>query len=578
MIRHFSDVVVVGAGLAGERAAIEIKKAGLNVCIVTLVPPRQSHSNAAQGGIQASLANAKESIGDNWRLHFDDTIKGSDWGADQDVVETVTKLAPRLIRELDFWGAAFSRTSEGKINQRAFGGGSKPRAAFASDGTGHILLNTLDSIVMSLDIPVFNWYQLLSLIHNQESVFGITALNRQTGDVEVFLAKAVVLATGGAGRLYRESTNSEKTYGDGQAAALLTGLVPLGNPEAIQFHPTGLVPTSILVTEGCRGDGGALLDKDGKEFMWDYSKKGNMASRDVVSRGMMTHIRKGFGVNSPYGPHLWLDIKRLGKEHIKTNLADVDFLCRTFIGIDPTKEYIPVRPAQHYTMFGIKTDKDCQVYGLKNFYAVGECGCWDMHGFNRLGGNSLLETIAAGYIAGCQIIEELRGLRPDSNFSSEAMECSGLEYARQQGRIRTLIASQGKENVFVLLKELQDIMTEKVGIFRNGQELQKAVYQILSLIDRARYIGLKAKGVKANSELQLALRLEGMLKMALCTAYAALLRTESRGAHFREDYPARDDEKWLKRTLAYFPTGNRLPIIKYESVKITLLPPGERGY
>jgi len=574
---HSSDVVIVGAGLAGERAAIEVASKGFKVNILSLVPPRQSHSNAAQGGIQAALANTKDNQGDDWKTHFDDTIKGSDWGADQNIVEMVCKEAPRLVRELDFWGAAFSRTPEGKINQRNFGGTSKPRCAFASDGTGHILLNTMDSKVMAWNIPVFIRYQALSIIHNEEEALGVTALNLRTGEIEVFLAKAIILATGGAGRLYKETTNSLISFGDGQLIALETGIIPIGNPEAIQFHPTALVPTSILVTEGCRGDGGVLLDKDGKEFMWDYSpKKGNLASRDVVSRSMMRHIKKGLGIESPYGPHLWLDIKRLGEKHIKTKLADVDFLCRTFIGIDPTKEYVPVRPAQHYTMFGIKTQKYCEVYGLCRLYAVGECACWDMHGFNRLGGNSLLETVAAGYFAGKDIVSRYLGSQKPSP-TSEATEA----FEKQTNRIKKLVQSEGKENAFEALKEIQEILWDKAGIFRNGNDLKKALEELVTLNERVENLGLKSKekeSIGANLEIQLALRIPGMIKMALCIVKAAGLRTESRGSHFREDYPKRDDENWLKRTLAYFPEDSKLPEMEYEPVKITILAPGDRGY
>lgn len=573
---HFSDAVIVGAGLAGERAAIEIASRGHNVNIISLVPPRQSHSNAAQGGIQASLANTKSNEGDNWGVHFDDTVKGSDWGADQNVVEMVCKLAPRLVRELDYWGAAFSRTENGKINQRPFGGASKPRCAFASDGTGHVLLNTLDSRVMALKIPVFTRYQLLSLIHDGAEARGITALNLKTGEVEIFLAQVVILATGGAGRLYRETTNALISFGDGCAVALETGLIPIGNPEAIQFHPTALVPTSILVTEGCRGDGGVLLDKDGKEFMWDYSStKGNLASRDVVSRSMMRHIQKGLGIDSPYGPHLWLDIKRLGEKHIKTKLSDVDFLCRTFIGVDPTKEYVPVRPAQHYTMFGIKTNKFCEAYGLKRLFSVGECACWDLHGFNRLGGNSMLETIAAGYIAGNEAVKYIEA---NINLNLAIIHEIQEECRKQEKRIRTLIGRGNEENTFSLYRQMQDILTEKLGIFREGMLLQEAVEQLAMLNQKAQNIGLKHGDSGPNLELQMALRLPGMLKLALCIAKAAFLRTESRGSHYREDYPERDDKNWLKRTLAYFKQDQLFPKINYEPVEITLLPPGDRGY
>jgi fumarate reductase flavoprotein subunit len=569
---HLADVIIVGAGLAGERSAIEIASAGFKPVIISLCPARQSHSNAAQGGIQASLGNIAGGEQDDWLAHFKDTVKGSDWGADQNVVEMVCREAPRLVRELDYWGSAFTRTDAGKINQRQFGGTTYPRCAYASDGTGHILLNTLDSRRMALSIPVLTRYQALSLIHNGERAEGITALNMKTGEVEVFLANAVILATGGAGRLYRETTNSLISYGDGQAIALETGLVPLGNPEAIQFHPTALVPTSILVTEGCRGDGGVLLDKNGYEFMWDYSPtKGNLASRDVVSRSMMRHIRAGFGVPSPYGDHLWLDIKRLGEKHIRENLRDVDYLCRTFVGIDPTKEYIPVRPAQHYTMFGIKTNRNCEAYGLKQLYAVGECACWDLHGFNRLGGNSLLETIASGYFAGRDV---LKYLKTKVVASSEAEHA----YQEQELRIKKLCESDGVTSPFNVLKAIQTIMTENVGIFRNELDLYRAEMALRGVRSTIPSISIKTPQRATNDELSLALRLPGMLKTAHCTVWSAILRQESRGSHTREDFPDRDDTNWLKRTLAYYGKDDSFPTIEYEPVEITHLPPGDRGY
>jgi fumarate reductase flavoprotein subunit len=574
---HLADVIIVGAGLAAERVAIEIASAGFKPLLISLcASAKQSHSNAAQGGIQASLGNIQGGELDDWLAHFNDTVKGSDWGADQNVVEMVCKEAPRLVRELDYWGAAFTRTEAGKINQRQFGGTTYPRCAYASDGTGHILLNTLDSRRMALSIPVLTRYQALSLIHNGECVEGITALNLKTGEVEVFLANAVILATGGAGRLYRETTNSLISYGDGQAIALETGLVPLGNPEAIQFHPTALVPTSILVTEGCRGDGGVLRDKNGDAFMKTYAPnakgEGNLASRDVVSRSMMRHIKAGFGIPSQYGDYLWLDIKCLGEKHILTNLRDVHMLCRDQVGIDPTKEYIPVRPAQHYTMFGIKTDRNCETYGLKQLYAIGESACWDLHGFNRLGGNSLLETIASGYFAGRDV---LKYLGKNSVTSSEAEHA----YQEQELRIKKLCESEGRENPFAVLKEIQNVMTEYVGIFRNRSDLEYAIKELYRVGDKISNMSIQTPQKANNDELSLALRLPGMLKMALCTIYSARSREESRGSHYREDFPNRNDVCWLHRTLAYFCADQyNEPILSYEPVEITHLPPGDRGY
>jgi fumarate reductase flavoprotein subunit len=519
MISFKADVVIVGAGLAGLRAAIEVASRGLRPAIISLIPSRQSHSNAAQGGIQASLANIAEGIEDDWEVHFRDTVKGSDWGADQNVVEKVCKIAPRLIRETEYWGAVFSRTSEGKINQRPFGGTTYPRCAFASDGTGHILLNTLDSRAMALNLPIFIRRQALSLINDGKRVYGVSVLNIVSGETEMFVAPVVILAAGGAGQLFRETTNGDLCYGDGMTIALETGIVPIGNPEFIQFHPTPMPPAYLLATEGCRGDGGVLLNKYEKEFMREYAPNakgnGNLASRDVVSRSMMREIKKGNGIDGFGTTHLWLDIKRLGENHIRTNLADVDFLCRNFIGVDPTKQYIPVKPAHHYTMFGVKTDENCAAYGLEGLYAAGECACWDMHGANRLGGNSLLETLAAGYVSGVQAVEYIYNSNAILDINSIIKE----EYYRQIRRV-TNFSVINKRELHKLFKDMKDILSDKAGIFRNGDELLKGIEEMDALHCRMKNI-FSDKNRKIapfnptpNLDLQLALRLPGMIKLA----------------------------------------------------------------
>jgi fumarate reductase flavoprotein subunit len=570
------DVVVIGAGLAGERAAVAAQKEGAKVAIVSLVQPRQSHSNAAQGGIQVSLDNMGEnSKGDDWKLHFDDTVRGSDWGADQDVVERVTKLAPRAVREMEYFGCPFNRTEEGKIEQRNFGGTTVWRAAFAADFTGHALLYAIDQEVMRAGIEVFWRMQVLALVVNDKRVIGCVAMDNRTGELLAFTARSIILATGGAGRLYSETTNAMICRGDGHFLAYNTGLVPLGNMEAIQFHPTGLYPIWILLTEGCRGDGGVLRNKDGHEFMWDYAaKKGNLASRDVVSRSMMSEIRAGRGVDGPFGPYLWLDLTHLGREKIHSRLRDVYDICKDFTGIDVVTQMAPVRPVQHYTMGGVRTDIDCRAKGVEGLYAAGECGCWDMHGFNRLGGNSLLETISAGYFAGTTAAKESRGRAGASGDLQAVHEA----IKREDERTNRLIASDPVESAPALHNEMSVLMTEKVGIFRTGDLLKQAVDGLLKLRERADKIGLKHKVRGRSLELELALRMPYMIELGLCIAQGALARTESRGAHYREDFSCRDDVNWLNRTLAYRQEGNPLPRLEYEGVVITHLPPGDRGY
>lgn len=359
------------------------------------------------------------------------------------------------------------------------------------------------------------------------------------------------------------------------AIAQDTGVAPLSNMEAVQFHPTGVIPGDILVSKACRGDGGYLLDKDGHRFMLDYEpEKQELASR--VSRRMVGHMRQGYGVESPYGPHLWLDIRHLGKGHIEVNLREVATICRDFLGIDPVNQLIPVRPTQHYSMGGIRTDIGGRAYGLRGLYAVGEAGCWDMHGFNRLGGNSVAETIVMGMVVGTQIARDMES--SNRFFPQEATETWGTEAQVQvEERIKKL-ASGGKEYVHNLRNRMSEILMDKMGIFRHEQDLKTAVKELRELYHRAKSLGLRSSKHGANPELAAALRLPGMIRLAITIAYGALQRTESRGSHYREDYPQRDDANWLKRTLATWPCGADLPELTYEPVRITEMPPGERGY
>jgi fumarate reductase flavoprotein subunit len=391
--------------------------------------------------------------------------------------------------------------------------------------------------------------------------------------LRTYLARTTVIATGGYGRIYGQSTNAVINDGTGMAIALDTGTIPLGNMEAVQFHPTGVVPGDILVTEGCRGDGGYLLDKDEHRFMLDYEpEKKELASRDVVSRRMIHHTRQGQGVESPYGPHLWLDIRHLGQEHIETYLRDVAEICRDFLGVDPVHELVPVRPTQHYSMGGVRTDISGHAYGLAGLYAAGETACWDLHGFNRLGGNSVAETVVMGMVVGRSIAQDLAG--SDSSFSDAAAGSARLQVEQRL----SALASYGLEYVYDLRQQMAEILREKVGVFRNGRELMTAVEELQELQERAKHLGLRSSGRGPDPEVSACLRLPGMIRLAITIAYGALQRTESRGSHYREDYPARDDVLWLRRTLATWPAGVNLPRLSYEPVKIIELPPGERGY
>ncbi len=594
----YTDSLVIGAGLAGLRVAIASKERGLDSVVLSLIPAKRSHSVAAQGGMQASLGNTFKGIGDNEDVHFQDTVKGSDWGCDQDVARMFTHCAPKAIRELANWGVPWTRVTAGPrdvivnaekvtlqeaeeahglINARDFGGTKKWRTCYTADGTGHSMLYAVDNRAISMGIPVHERMEALSLIHDGERCHGAIARCLITGELRAYVAKATTIATGGYGKIYDISTNAIICEGIGQALALDTGVATLGNMEAVQFHPTAIVPVGILTTEGCRGDGGLLRDKNGHRFMPDYEpEKKELASRDVVSRRMTEHMRKGFGVDSPYGPHLWLDITLLGREHIETNLREVKEICEYFLGIDPCKDWIPVRPTQHYSMGGVRTDAKGESPQLKGLFSVGEAACWDMHGFNRLGGNSVAETVVAGMIIGDYVADfcENNELVIDTGLAQKFIN-------QLQAEIDHLIEGNSTENVFELKKEMQQIMMNYVGIFRNGPELEKAIEELQNLLQRAKNIGLKCKKRHANPELVEALRVTRMIRVAITVAFGAAARTESRGAHSREDYPQRNDKDWLNRTLATWPSPDAIaPTLTYEPLDVMKmeLPPGYRGY
>jgi fumarate reductase flavoprotein subunit len=592
-----TDVLVIGAGLAGERCAMEAAAAGHSVIILSLVPPRRSHSCAAQGGMQAALANCVKAEGDNPDVHFLDTVRGSDWGADQEVARIFADNAPVAVRELAFFGVPWTRVRPGRntyhikgkqvdidepqekaglIMHRDFGGTAKWRACYAAAGTGHAALYAVDSQVVKLGISVLDRMEALALVHDGERCHGAVARCLRTGQVEAILAKATVIATGGHGRIYgKYTTNATINEGTGASIALDTGIVPLGNMEAVQFHPTGLWPSGILVTEGCRGDGGYLLNAAGERFLVELEpEKQELASRDVVSRHMMAEIRDGRGVDSPYGPHLWLDLRHLGETHLTTKLREVYEICRDFLGIKPWEELIPVRPTQHYSMGGVRVNKDGEAYGMARLYAVGEASCWDMHGFNRLGGNSLAETLVAGRVVGMNIAAKLTG---DAFIPDAGLAAGFLDRTRE--RIRGWLERDGQgPTVYEIRDRLAETMIGKLGVFRTGSELEAAVNEIRGLIADCDRATLRTRAAGMNPELSFALRLTGMLRLSLITAMGAVARTESRGAHFRTDYPLRNDKDWLSRTLARWPVGRDAPELTYEPVGLLDLPPGHRGY
>ncbi|MCK5697913.1 MAG: fumarate reductase flavoprotein subunit [Gammaproteobacteria bacterium] len=610
----YTDVLVIGGGLAGLRTATGVKARGYDVVVLSLVPPKRSHSAAAQGGMQASLANSAMGEGDNEDVHFEDTIKGSDWGADQQVARMFVDTAPKAIRELAAWGVPWTRIQRGNhqaiintesvtineqnqahglINSRDFGGTKKWRTCYTADGTGHSMLYAMDNKAQEQKIDIQERMEAIALIHDESSngkqrCYGAVVRNLMTGELSAYIAKATTIATGGYGRIFSVSTNAIICEGIGQAIALETGIATLGNMEAIQFHPTAIVPVGILTTEGCRGDGGVLRDVDGYRFMPDYEpEKKDLASRDVVSRRMQEHIRKGKGVASRYGDHLWLDITLLGREHIEKNLREVNDICKNFLGIDPAEEWIPVRPTQHYSMGGIRTKYTGESATLKGLYACGEAACWDLHGFNRLGGNSVSETVVSGMLVAEYIADYCATIESSIDINSDVIEWF---IRAEENKLDCLLnyeqhhqdKSPPPEDAYKLREAMETIMMDKVGIFRNGKDLQQAVDELQILLQRSKNISVRrSKSKAANPALENAYRTQKMIKIALTAAYGALLRTESRGAHSREDFPQRNDKEWLKRTIIQWPDANKtLPEVSYEALNIMKmeLPPGFRGY
>lgn len=599
---QYSDALVIGGGLAGLRAAIEVAKSGQSVTLLSICPVKRSHSAAVQGGMQASLANGAKGEGDNEDLHFADTVKGSDWGCDQEVARMFAQTAPKAVRELAAWGVPWTRVTKGPrtvvinaqktvieekeeahglINARDFGGTKKWRTCYIADATGHCMLYGVANEAIKHQVKIIDRMEAVRIIHDGKKCLGVIARDLTNGQLIAYIARGTMIATGGYGRIYKQTTNAVICEGTGAAIALETGLCRLSNMEAVQFHPTPIVPSGILLTEGCRGDGGILRDVDGYRFMPDYEpEKKELASRDVVSRRMMEHIRKGKGVKSPYGDHLWLDISILGRAHVEKNLRDVQDICKTFNGIDPADEgpkgWAPVLPMQHYSMGGIRTKPTGESQWLNGLFACGEAACWDMHGFNRLGGNSCAETVVAGMIVGDYFADYCKnnGEVIDTNVVKDFL-------TKEYQYLKSLVDKEGKRNVFEIKNRMKEIMWDKVAIFRTGEGLKEAVDELEKLYKDSQDVKVHCKELDcANPELEEAYRVPRMLKIALCVAYGALLRTESRGAHYREDYPKRDDLNWMKRTNTFWVEGETLPRIEYEELDIMKMeiPPAFRGY
>ncbi len=598
---RYTDALIIGGGLAGLRSAIATTEKGLDTTILSLVPVKRSHSAAAQGGMQASLGNTIMSEGDNEDVHFADTVKGSDWGCDQEVARMFVNTAPKAIRELASWGVPWTRIQKGDrdvvintkittitekdeahglINARDFGGTKKWRTCYTADATGHTMLYAVANEAMRRGVVIEDKKEAISLIMENGRCYGAIVRDLKNGELIAYVAKGTMIATGGYGRIYKQSTNATICKGTGHAIALEAGAF-LGNMEAIQFHPTPIVPSGILLTEGCRGDGGVLRDKDGYRFMPDYEpEKKDLASRDVVSRRMLEHIKKGKGVPSPYGDHLWLDISILGREHIEKNLRDVQDISKSFNGIDPADEgekgWMPVLPMQHYSMGGIRVTPKGESVNIKGLFSCGESACWDIHGFNRLGGNSVSETVVSGMIIGNYFADfcTQNEITIDTKVVHNALK-------KQDDYLNELLAMDGDENIYDIKDEMRNIMQDNVGIFRNGKDLEYAVKRLSELLVKSKNITITNKHRLLNPQLEEAYKVPMMLKVALCVAKGARDRTESRGAHFREDYLKRDDANWLNRTISYWANEDDIePTLQYEELDIMKMemPPAFRGY
>jgi len=573
---HRYDAVIVGAGGAGLRAALEVARTTPRVAVVSKLYPIRSHTGTAQGGIGAALGNMEE---DHWEWHMFDTVKGSDYLADQDAVEIMCQEAIACVYELEHWGLPFDRTPEGKIAQRRFGGhtrnfGEAPvqRACHAADRTGHMILQTLYQQCLKHEVQFFNEFHVLDLLVEDNVCRGVVALSLADGEMHVFHAKAVLFATGGFGRMYKVTSNARSLTGDGVAIALRRG-IPLEDMEFFQFHPTGIYKLGILISEAARGEGGILRNRQGERFMERYAPTLlDLAPRDIISRCMYTEIREGRGIDGK--DYLHLDLTHLGREVIEKKLPDITDFARTYLGIDPVREPIPVQPTAHYAMGGIPTDvhgrviRDEKNTPVLGFYAAGECACVSVHGANRLGTNSLVDILVFGKLAGRHMAEYIRG----ADFAPLPKEADGP--AREE--CARLLASNGSESVARVRETLQREMMDKASVFRTQEGLEAMLAIVKELRDRYRRIRLQDKGKIFNTDLQEALELGYLLDLAEVTVVSALARRESRGAHYREDFPQRNDAEWLKHTLAYRLNGEFE--LRYKPVVITRFQPVERKY
>ncbi|MBM4158319.1 MAG: succinate dehydrogenase flavoprotein subunit [Ignavibacteria bacterium] len=579
---HKYDLVIVGAGLAGLRAAVETSKYS-DVAVISKLFPTRSHSGAAQGGIAAALGNEES---DKIEWHIFDTVKGSDYLGDQNAIEMMINEAPEVIYELEHMGVPFSRTKEGRIAQRKFGGHTKEvigedgkitrkpvlRACYSADRTGHVILHTLYEQCVKQNVRFFSEYFTLSLILQDDICRGIVAFNLLDGEIHIFHSKAVMFGTGGYGRAYKITSNAYANSGDGVAIAYRAG-IPLEDMEFVQFHPTGLYPLGILVTEGARGEGGYLKNKDGERFMKNYAPTVmELAPRDMVTRSIQTEINEGRGIDGK--DYVNLDLTHLGAAKLKERLPEITGFAKTYAGIDPVTQPIPILPTAHYSMGGIPTDvygnvcKDEKGNLVKGFYAAGECACISVHGANRLGTNSLLDAVVHGRRTGKALVKYLK--------ETDFMPLPDDTGKNDKAYFQKMYKETGTENADSIRIILKSEMTKKCGVFRNETDLKEILEIVHQLRERFKNVNLSGKGKVFNTELMEIIELGNLLEFSEVIILGALARTECRGAHWRIDHPKRDDENWLKHTFAF--KTDKGTELKYRPVIITNYQPQERKY
>ncbi len=581
MHKHKYDIIIVGGGGAGLYAALTASEAGHKVAVVSKLYPQRSHTGAAQGGVAASLGNLDE---DKPIWHAYDTVKGGDYLTDQDAAKVLTDDAPEVIIDLEHRGLPFSRTEEGKIAQRRFGGHTKEfgkeaviRTCFAADRIGHMILMTLYQQALKNKVTFFNEYQVIHLMKAGENkINGVAAIELGSGELHFFQGKAIMLATGGSGQIFKICSNALTNTGDGQALVAKAG-IPLEDMEFFQFHPTGIKDIGVLITEGVRGEGGILRNKSGEAFMERYAPTlKDLAPRDMVSRAITTEILAGNGVkgNKKIDDYVFLDATHLGKELIESRLPDIQDFCKTYLGIDPIEKPIPIQPTAHYTMGGIPTNIDTQVEYqgkvVEGLYAAGECACVSVHGANRLGSNSLLELCVFGRRGGKRLVKD------EATISDVELDPKEIKYvedylASVRGREGDLPSSE-------IINEMKMTMMEKVGVFRDETPLKEALAEVRELREKSKNVGVKDKSMRYNYDVIHAIEMDNMLDLAVIITEGAIARKESRGAHTRNDYPDRDDENFMHHTLAFWDKESAAVRLDKEKVDLSLYESGDENF